>query len=290
MAKHTPTQVANNDIRMTKKNPTKPKTWLHIQQQLRLTRSHRRARIWHDAQLPQRRRIQQITRIIITPVIVVATVATLYLGLQAAIIQVNEFLTPPPKIVQMTPPVDQLPSPIPQPGSTIATPPPTPQITATIQSQAITHIVIPAIKLDSAVVEVGWDTISDSNGQSSLVWQVAQYAVGHHFTSANPGQPNNIVLSGHVGGYGKVFRNLDQLRPNDQIMLMSGTRIFTYIVQRQILVDEQYASPSEQIANLSYIDNTSSEILTLITCWPPTGVDRFSQRLIIRAVPQPPKN
>ena len=167
-----------------------------------------------------------------------------------------------------------------------------PVITATIQSQAITHIVIPAIALDSTVVEVGWDTISDSNGQSSLVWQVAQYAVGHHFTSANPGQPNNIVLSGHVGGYGKVFRNLNQLRPNDQIMLMSGARVFTYVVQRQILVDEQYASPSEQIANLSYIENTPSEILTLITCWPPTGADRFSQRLIIRAVPltQPIKN
>ena len=281
---------------MTKKNPTKPKTWLHIQQQLRLTRSHRRARIWHDAQLPQRRRIQQITRIIITPVIVVATVATLYLGLQATIIKVHEYLTPPITIMQIPTPIPNtppLPSPLPSPHTEkIATPTTVsiPQITATIQSQAITHIVIPAIKLDSAVVEVGWDTISDSNGQSSLVWQVAQYAVGHHFTSANPGQPNNIVLSGHVGGYGKVFRNLDQLRPNDQIMLMSGARIFTYVVQRQILVDEQYASPSEQIANLSYIDNTSSEILTLITCWPPTGVDRFSQRLIIRAVPQPPKN
>jgi sortase A len=240
--------------------------------------------------------MQQITRIIITPVIVVATVATLYLGLQATIIKVHEYLPPPITVMQIpttipnTPP---LPSPLPSPHTEkIATPTTVsiPQITATIQSQAITHIVIPAIKLDSAVVEVGWDTISDSNGQSSLVWQVAQYAVGHHFTSANPGQPNNIVLSGHVGGYGKVFRNLDQLRPNDQIMLMSGAQIFTYVVQRQILVDEQYASPSEQIANLSYIDNTSSEILTLITCWPPTGVDRFSQRLIIRAVPQPPKN
>jgi len=268
-----------------KKQPTRKKSH-QIKQQLQFIRSHRRSRLGHEAQLSQRRRIQQITRIIITPIIVVAVVATIYLGLQAAIIQVNEFLTPPPKIVQMTPPVDQLPSPIPQPGSTIATPPPTPQITATSGSHAITHIAIPAIQLDSPVVEVGWDSITDTDGKSILIWQVAQYAVGHHYTSASPGQANNIVLSGHVGGYGKVFRNLNQLNPNDQIMLTSGTQIFTYIVQQQILVDEQHASPSEQIANLSYIDATPSEMLTLITCWPPTGVDRFSQRLIIRALPQ----
>jgi LPXTG-site transpeptidase (sortase) family protein len=283
---------------MTNKKPTKRNTWHQIQQQLRLMRRHRRGRIWYDAQRPQRQRMQQITRIVITPVIVVALVAIIYLGLQATIIQVHEYLTPPIKLVQIPTPIPNTPAPpAPQPptqSETNITPTTAsiPEITATIQSQAITHIVIPAIALDSAVVEVGWDTISDSNGQSNLVWQVAQYAVGHHFTSANPGQPNNIVLSGHVGGYGKVFRNLNQLRPNDQIMLMSGARVFTYVVQRQILVDEQYASPSEQIANLSYIENTPSEILTLITCWPPTGADRFSQRLIIRAVPltQPIKN
>ena len=268
-----------------KKQPTRKKSH-QIKQQLQFIRSHRRSRLGHEAQLSQRRRIQQITRIIITPIIVVAVVATIYLGLQAAIIQVNEFLTPPPKIVQITPPIDRLPSASPQPGSTIATPPPTPQITATIGSHAITHIAIPAIQLDSPVVEVGWDKITDTDGKSILVWQVAQYAVGHHYTSANPGQANNVVLSGHVGGYGKVFRNLNQLKPNDQIMLTSGTQIFTYIVQQQILVDEQHASPSEQIANLSYIDTTPSEMLTLITCWPPTGVTRFSQRLIIRARPQ----
>ena len=275
---------------MTEQKQHSRKKSHQIKQQLQFIRSHRRSRLGHEAQLSQRRRIQQITRIIIMPIIVVAVVATIYLGLQAAIIQVNEFLTPPPKIVQMTSPVDWIPSPSSQPGRTTATPPPTPQITATIGSQAITHIAIPAIQLDSAVVEVGWDSITDTDGKSILVWQVAQYAVGHHYTSANPGQANNIVLSGHVGGYGKVFRNLNQLKPNDQIMLTSGTQIFTYIVQQQILVDEQHASPSEQIVNLSYIDTTPSEMLTLITCWPPTGVDRFSQRLIIRAVPQLPKN
>jgi LPXTG-site transpeptidase (sortase) family protein len=162
---------------------------------------------------------------------------------------------------------------------------PTDDLATPINAQPITHISIPAINLDSVVVDVGWEEIRDTTGQSTLVWQVAQYAVGHHYTSANPGQPDNIVLSGHVGGYGKVFRNLDQLKANDHIILTSGNQLFTYVVQQQIIVEELHASPSEQIANLSYIDTTPSETLTLITCWPPTGVDRFSKRLIIRALP-----
>jgi LPXTG-site transpeptidase (sortase) family protein len=139
--------------------------------------------------------------------------------------------------------------------------PTTEAATATITAKPITHIAIPAINLDSVVVEVAWEEVRDAQGQKTLMWQVAQYAVGHHFTSANPGQPNNIVLSGHVGGYGKVFRNLDQLRPNDQIILTSGNQLFTYEVQQQVIIEELHASPSEQIANLSYIDTTPSEML-----------------------------
>lgn len=269
-----------------KRRPQTP--WQHIKKQLHILRSRRRTLLWNDAQLPQRRRFQQMTRTFITPIIVVASVATIYLGMQATVIQVNQLRTPAPNSLPATLLEDQNASPSFVAGTKIGTP--MLQSNDSVRSQPITHIAIPIIKLDSPVVEVNWDRTTDTNGQSILVWQVAQYAVGHHFTSANPGQPNNIVLSGHVAGYGKVFRNLDQLHPNDQIILTSGTHQFTYIVQQQILVDEQHASPSEQIANLSYIDNTPSEMLTLITCWPPIGVNRFSQRLIIRALPQPGKH
>ena len=220
-----------------------------------------------------------------------------YLFLQSATIQIQEARTPPlQSVIIPTPTIDEV---IPTPP--VGTPTnvavavivpivPTDAVAPLIKPQPITHIAIPAINLNSNVVEVAWDEVRDEQGQSSLVWQVAQYAVGHHYTSANPGQPDNIVLSGHVGGYGKVFRNLDQLKPNDHIILTSGNRLFTYVVQQQILVEELHASPSEQIANLSYIDTTTNEILTLITCWPPTGVDRFSKRLIIRAIPQQSSN
>jgi LPXTG-site transpeptidase (sortase) family protein len=150
---------------------------------------------------------------------------------------------------------------------------------------SIESLRIPVIELDSPVIEVGWDEVINTQGQPELVWQVAEYAVGHHLTSAYPGQPSNIVLSAHVGGYGKLFRRLNEIAPGDVIYVRSNGREFAYAAQEQILVDERNPSQVEQITNVSYINQTSFEVLTLITCWPPTGPDRFTQRLIVRAVP-----
>lgn len=262
--------------------------WQRMTQRLRVVRSQRRWYLRNTAQLPQRRQTQRLSYLVSMPTMVIAIVGVLYLCLQSSTIRINELLTPPQQVLVVPTPVVREVIRTPQTAAqinpiAIAA---TNEATVAVTAQPITHIAIPAIQLDSPVVDVGWDSITDTDGNAILVWQVAQYAVGHHYTSANPGQPNNIVLSGHVGGYGKVFRNLDQLKPNDHIILTSGNRLFTYVVQQQIIVEELHASPSEQIANLSYIDTTPSEMLTLITCWPPTGVTRFSQRLIIRALPQ----
>jgi LPXTG-site transpeptidase (sortase) family protein len=262
--------------------------WQRMTQRLQVVRSQRRWSLRSTAQLPQRRQTQRLTYLFSVPTMIIAIVAVCYLFLQSSAIQVQELLTPTQHVIVVPTIVVREITSIPHAvvysnqTTTVALEQPT----TTVNARPITHITIPAIQLDSPVVEVAWEEIRDAQGQTSLVWQVAQYAVGHHYTSANPGQPNNIVLSGHVGGYGKVFRNLDQLKPNDEIILTSGSRLFAYVVQQQIIVEELHASPSEQIANLSYIDTTPSEMLTLITCWPPTGVTRFSQRLIIRALPQ----
>jgi sortase (surface protein transpeptidase) len=156
---------------------------------------------------------------------------------------------------------------------------------AVTQSGRISAIRIPAIGVDSTVVEVGWDRIINAIGEPELVWQVAKYAVGHHVTSAAPGDMDNIVLSAHVGGYGRVFYRLNELRPNDEIQLMRDGRAYMYRVTDSIYVNEATATESEQIANLSYINPTGSEMVTLVTCWPPSGPERFSQRLIVRAWP-----
>lgn len=148
----------------------------------------------------------------------------------------------------------------------------------------VSRIEIPAIGVDSKVVEVGWETV-EQNGEQVAVWQVAEYAVGHHRGSANPGQAGNIVLAGHVGGYGKVFKDLIDVKEGDQITLYAGGQQYLYVVQEQIIVLEEGVSAEQQAMNAVHIAPTSAETVTLITCWPDSGPDKYNYRIIVRATP-----
>jgi sortase A len=148
----------------------------------------------------------------------------------------------------------------------------------------VTRVVIPSIGVDSKVVEVGWD-VKEQNGQQIAIWQVAEYAVGQHRGSANPGEGDNIVLAGHVGGYGKVFKDLYYVKPGDQITLYSHGEQYLYIVQERLVLTEEGVPTEQQLANAQYIAPSGREEVTMVTCWPAKGSDRFTQRVVVRAVP-----
>ncbi|HEU5098200.1 MAG TPA: sortase [Roseiflexaceae bacterium] len=152
------------------------------------------------------------------------------------------------------------------------------------KAPTVTRVAIPSIGVDSKVVEVGWD-VEEQGGQQVAIWQVAKYAVGQHRGSANPGEGGNIVLAGHVGGYGKVFKDLFYVNPGDQITLYSQGQQYLYTVRDRLLVTEEGVSPEQHTANAQLIAPTNQEIVTLVTCWPATGRDKFTQRVVVQAVP-----
>lgn len=151
-------------------------------------------------------------------------------------------------------------------------------------TSTVSRVIIPSIGVDSKVVEVGWQ-VQEQNGSQVAVWEVAEYAVGQHKGSANPGEGSNVVLAGHVGGYGMVFYDLFHVQPGDQIVLYSQGEQYLYVVQEHLVLDEEGAPPEQRAANARYIEPTDSEVVTLITCWPPSGPTKFTQRVVIRAVP-----
>jgi len=159
-----------------------------------------------------------------------------------------------------------------------------PDSTQAAKNPTVTRVTIPSIGVDSKVVEVGWDVEQQGN-QQVAIWQVAKYAVGQHRGSANPGEGGNIVLAGHVGGYGKVFKDLFYVKTGDQITLYSHGQQYLYTVQKHLLVTEEGVSPEQHAANAQLIAPTDREVVTLVSCWPPTGRDRFTQRVVIQAVP-----
>ncbi len=148
----------------------------------------------------------------------------------------------------------------------------------------VERVVIPSIALDSKVIEVGWST-QKIDGKLAAVWDVAEYAIGQHHGSANPGEGGNIVLAGHVGGYGHVFRDLFYVHPGDQVTVYSAGQEFLYVVQERLIVEEDDAPLAQRIENTKLIGSTDHEQITMITCWPPKGPDKFKQRVVIHAVP-----
>jgi LPXTG-site transpeptidase (sortase) family protein len=159
-----------------------------------------------------------------------------------------------------------------------------PEDTQQTQSSTVSRIVIPSINVDSKAIEVGWE-LQEQDGQQVAVWQVAEYAVGHHQGSANPGEGGNIVLAGHVGGYGLVFRDLFYVQPGEDVLLYSEGQQYRYIVQERLVLDEVGVPPEQRAANARYIEPTDEEMVTLVTCWPASGPERFAQRIIVRATP-----
>lgn len=124
------------------------------------------------------------------------------------------------------------------------------------------RIVIPSIKVDSVVKDVKLQIDT---------WQVADYAVGHHESSALPGQQGNVVMAGHRDIRGSVFRRLNELKPKDVILVYTNTKVYRYIVSSSRIV-----LPTA----VEVMNQTSDYRLTLITCTP---IGIASHRIIVVA-------
>jgi len=177
----------------------------------------------------------------------------------------------------------------------LAAPPPPPSPTPTRSAEGApaptatpvppmprpTRLSIPAIKVETDIVEVGISPIA-IDGQRAVIWDVPAFAVGHHFSSANPGEGENVVLSGHDDWQGEVFRDLYKLRKGDEIAVRAGDRAVRYRVDELLLLPETGQPLAQREANARFIGTTGDERLTLVTCWP-YGVD--DHRLVVIARP-----
>jgi sortase A len=111
--------------------------------------------------------------------------------------------------------------------------------------QAI-RIQIPSIRVDAPVVQ--------GDG-----WEQLKKGVGQHSGTADPGKPGNAVLSAHNDIFGEIFRDLDKIKPGDQIILFTNQRTYTYIV-----VDSKIVAPTD----VEVMETTAQPTVTLVSCYP----------------------
>lgn len=104
----------------------------------------------------------------------------------------------------------------------VAAPAPTPEpAPAPPRDLRPTHVAIASIGLNSSIVEV---FVQDGT------WQVADYAVGYHHGTGIVGL-SNMVLAGHKGLRGGVFRDLERINVGDEIVVTADGEQFRYRVR-----------------------------------------------------------
>lgn len=122
---------------------------------------------------------------------------------------------------------------------------------------------IPAIDVDAPIVQGdGWEQLKKGVGQN----------LSH---PVQPGQPGNLVLSGRNDIFGEVFRHLDQLKEGDEVIVHTGQRTYTYVVQETRIVEPD---------QVEVMAPTADPVVTLISCYPYL-VD--NQRIVVRAILKP---
>ncbi len=90
-------------------------------------------------------------------------------------------------------------------------------------------------------------------------WEQLKKGVGQHIGTANPGQQGNMVVSAHNDIFGELFRNLDQLKPGDEVLVSTATRQWEYRVTGVQLVEP---------TDVSVMAATERATLTMISCYP----------------------
>ncbi len=101
--------------------------------------------------------------------------------------------------------------------------------------------------------------------------KILRHAVGHVSETAMPGDPGNVVLTGHRDTF---FRPLRNVQKGDAITLRTPDGDFQYQVESTAVVP-----PSD----VQVLEPSSGRMLTLISCYPFYYVGPAPNRFIVRA-------
>ena len=118
---------------------------------------------------------------------------------------------------------------------------------------------IPKLRLEVAVFD-GTDDLTLNRG------------VGRIIGTAKIGQTGNVGIAGHRDGF---FRGLKDIKPGDEIELITHETVIHYVVERTEIVQPE---------NVSVLQDTGAPALTLVTCFPFYFVGHAPQRFIVHAL------
>jgi sortase A len=101
--------------------------------------------------------------------------------------------------------------------------------------------------------------------------QQLRKGIGHYPKSALPGEPRNMVLSGHRD---TVFRRLGEIGIGDELMVKTTSKQFIYRVTKVRIVDQQ---------DRTVLVEKPRPTLTVTTCYPFHFFGKAKQRYVLIA-------
>jgi sortase A len=102
--------------------------------------------------------------------------------------------------------------------------------------------------------------------------------LGHYPTSALPGQLGNFAVAGHRATNGEPFRNLDEVRVGDSVVLETQSSWFVYQVDKTFKVLPDGVWVIDPVPGKPIGTTPTQKLITLTTCDPRWG---HTRRLII---------
>lgn len=136
------------------------------------------------------------------------------------------------------------------------------------------YLIIPKLEVQAPIIP------DVDGGNKDLYFQALEKGVAHLSHSAKPGEGSNIFIFGHSsfysnqpGNYKEIFRHLEDLQTDDQIIVWYQGKENIYAVKDKKIVDPQ---------EIEVAKPTLNEQLTLMTCVPPGTT---LKRLIVIALP-----
>jgi sortase A len=102
--------------------------------------------------------------------------------------------------------------------------------------------------------------------------RVLDRGAGHIEDTSIPGERGNSGIAGHRDGF---FRPLKEVRAGDELEIETTGGTARYRVERTLVVDPE---------DVSVLDPTPTDAVTLVTCYPFYFVGSAPQRFIVRAV------
>jgi LPXTG-site transpeptidase (sortase) family protein len=144
------------------------------------------------------------------------------------------------------------------------------------------QILIPAINVEAPIEPVSTFPMEVGSRTYEVWFAPRGYVAGWHDTSAMLGEQGNLVLNGHHNTRGEVFRDLIDLEVGDRVIISGDGLVREFQVVETLLFKERWERAGTRIENARWIEPTTDERVTLVTCWP---YESNTHRLLIIAMP-----